>query len=112
MNVAGQSVMWLVRAPGCPLRIIKAQNRDEKKEANPIAAAEVRRVYLEKAFAKRSTEVGNDPDLQWPVFHPITEHDIQTMSLQWLTEESGVTGQPRGVCIVWQGPEKATVLKG
>ena len=60
MNVAGQSVMWLVHCPGCPLRIIKAQNRDEKKEAKPIAAAEVRRVYLEKAFAKRSTEVGND----------------------------------------------------
>ena len=53
-----------------------------------------------------------DCGLQWPVFQPITESDIQTMQLQWLTEERGVTGQPRGVCVVWQGPEKATVLKG
>lgn len=108
---AGESVMWLVRAPGCPLRIIQAKNRDEKTPARPIQPAEVRREY-ERSFAKRNSEVFADRDTEWPTFEPIVESDIAKKGLQWMVEESQVTGRPRAVHIVWQGAVKANVVKG
>lgn len=106
-----ESVMWLVRAPGCPLRIIQAKNRDEKVAARPIQETEVRREY-EKSFAKRNSEVFASRDVEWPVLEPIVESDIAKKQLQWMVEESQVTGKPRAVHIVWQGAVRANVLKG
>jgi hypothetical protein len=107
---AAESVMWLVRAPGCPLKIVMAKNHDEKIPAKPLNAATVRREY-EHSFAKRNSEAFGNRDDEWPTFEPITEADIQARELQWMTEVSAITGRQRAVHVVYQGSSKARVVK-
>ena len=107
---SAESVMWLVRAPGCPLKIIQAKNYDEKIPAKPISAATVRREY-ENSFKKRNSEAFANRDEDWPTFEPIVEADIQKRELQWMVEVSPITGKQRAVHVVWQGSSKARVIK-
>lgn len=112
MQIGAVAPQWLVRAPGCPKKIVRAQNREENVPPAPLNANTVRQEY-EKSFAKKSSESFNDRDLEWPELRPITDAEIAAESLQWLLEESAVTSRPRGLHIVWQGksPSKAKIVK-
>lgn len=110
MNIGAVAPQWLVRAPGCPMKIIRAQNREEGGPVKPLRSFEVRENY-ERSFAKKSSEAFTDRDLEWPELIPITDEEISARGLQWLLEDSQVTGKPRGLFIVWQGQDKAKVVK-
>lgn len=109
MNTGAESVMWLVRAPGCPLKIVMSKNHNESVPAKPLNYSVVRREY-EQSFAKKNAEAFLDKDLEWPVFEPIVEADIAKRQLQWMTEISPITGKQRAVHVVWQGSAKAKVV--